>query len=119
LLRTSSDAWYAYWELEGGLAEGSVIEVVAWVPRVIGAARIARRVRVTRPSGGTTISGLGARAVVRAALGSEGPRGFAPRAIASVLDRTDDSVSFRPPVSVRASVDFERRAEAAFDSLPS
>lgn len=119
VVKTGGEAWYLYWEIGNELAKDALIKIVAWVPRVIGAARIEREIRVTQASGGTMLPSFGARAVVRGVVGKPMATGFSPRAIASVIDRGSESASWSPPTTKRATADVERRALASLDARPS
>jgi hypothetical protein len=120
VVKTGGEAWYLYWEIGNELAKDALIKIVAWVPRVTGAARIEREIRVTQASGGTMLPSFGARAVVRGVVGRPSASGFSPRAIASVIDRASDTPPWSPPLSARATRDaVEKRALASLEARPS
>jgi hypothetical protein len=120
VVKTSESSWYLHWELSGQPGRDTLVKIVAWVPRVVGAARIEREILVTQPRGGLLLPSFGARAVVRGAIGTRTGGGFVPLAVASVLDRSSEpQPSWTPPADRAAREALHARAIAAFDSRPS
>jgi hypothetical protein len=120
VVRTSDRAWYLYWELSDQPANDTRLKIVAWVPRVFGAARIEKDIVVTQASGGLWLPSFGPRAVVRGVLGSGSRSGFVAHAVASVLDRSGDpAVCWSPPAERGTLEAVHARALAALDALPS
>ena len=92
-------ALFLHWELSdrarAAAADQSwVLRIAALSPCVTGARKLQRDVVVREPAGSLVVPGLGASAVVRAALGQVDASEFLPRVIATVLD--ENGVAFLP-----------------------
>jgi hypothetical protein len=92
-------ALFLHWELSdrarAAAADQSwVVRIAALSPCLTGARKLQRDVVVREPAGSLVVPGLGASAVVRAALGQVDASEFLPRVIATVLD--ENGVAFLP-----------------------
>ncbi|MBI3203541.1 MAG: hypothetical protein HYZ29_18530 [Myxococcales bacterium] len=106
----SAGGVWLHWELSDRTRartpqQGWVVRLCALWPRVSGARRTERDVVVGAPTGSLLVSGFGAGAVVRAALGQQREADFSPHLVAAVLDA--EGVAF-----AAADVDAQAMARA-------